>query len=72
MRVIHALSSGRDVRTGIYRSVRELAIAQADIGAEVHIVAAGSWPDDDIERHGVRVHQTGAVAGIPAHRRAGA
>lgn len=46
--------------TGIYRSVRELAVAQAALGADVHIVAEGSWPDDNIGSLGVTVHEGGA------------
>lgn len=64
LRVIHTLTSGQDVITGIYRSVRELAIAQRDIGVEVHIVAQGRWPDDEIGSHGVQLHEGGAVQSI--------
>jgi len=59
--VIVWITTGRNILTGIYRSVRELAIAQRALGVEVHIVCEGSWPDDDIQADGVQVHEGGTA-----------
>lgn len=49
----------RDDRTGVYTAVCALAMAQKALGADVHIVGLGRWPDDDIRDHGVLVHEGG-------------
>lgn len=58
-RIIHCLLTRRDDRTGVYTSVRALAMAQRALGADVHIVGLDRWPDDDIRDHGVPVHEGG-------------
>lgn len=56
MRIIHVFKTRGD-SMGVYKAVRELAIAQAVHGEEVHLVVDGIWPEDGVRAAGVTVHE---------------
>jgi glycosyltransferase involved in cell wall biosynthesis len=74
VRIVHAVSIGPTDSLGVYVAVRELAIAQAELGADVTISVIGGWPQDDIRERGVKIRNgnlreavraIGAVGGAP-------
>lgn len=56
LRVIHAVKAGGDL-LGVEVAVGELAVAQHQVGVDVHLLVNGEWPEGNVRALGIPVHQ---------------
>lgn len=57
LRVIHAVKAGGDL-LGVEVAVGELAVAQHQVGVDVHLLVNGEWPEGNVRALGIPVHHT--------------